>query len=99
MSSGNTTFGDEVRVCTSLAITEQDSGSAALPAVQQVYGQLSAFDPEEENISTYLQRVELYLDVNRIAVLLTVVGAENYGILRSLVAPERPKTRTCAQLV
>ena len=86
-------------------MTEPEAGSAALPAVQQVYGQLSAFDPEKDNISTYLERVELYLDVNgvvankRVAVLLTVVGAENYGILRSLVAPDRPRTKTYAQLV
>ena len=31
---------------------------ATAPA--QVFGQLKAFDPEKENISTYLERVELY---------------------------------------
>ena len=61
---------------------------AAAPA--QVFGQLKA---EKENISTYLERVELYFDVNgvledkRVPVLLTVIGPSAYATVRSLVAP------------
>ena len=50
-------------------ITETESPTAApavvAPALTQVFGQLKAFDTDKENISTYLERVELYLDVSR----------------------------------
>ena len=69
-----------------------------------MFGQLKAFDPEKENISTYLERVELYLDVKdvpedkRVPVLLTVIGPSVYATVRSLVAPDKPRTMTCKQL-
>ena len=70
-----------------------------------VYGQLKEFEPETENISTYLERVHLYFEANAIAedkkasVLLTVIGAKNYSIIRSLVAPTLPKDKTYDELV
>ena len=70
----------------------------------QAFGRLEAFEPEGENISTYLERVELYFAANGIAeekqtsVLLTVIGTKNYGIIKSLVAPARPKDKTYAEL-
>ena len=73
-------------------------------ASTQVFGQLKAFDPDKENISTYLERVELYLDVNgvqedkRVPVLLTVIGPSAYATVRSLVAPDKPRTKTYEQL-
>ncbi len=73
--------------------------------VLSVFGRLKAFDPEAENISTYLERVELYFEANsvndekKVSVLFTVIGPKNYGIIiRSLVAPDRPKDKTYAQL-
>ena len=75
---------------------------AAAPT--QVFGQLKAFDPEKENISTYLERVELYFDVNgvledkRVPVLLTVIGPSAYATVRILVAPDKPRTKTYEQL-
>lgn len=74
------------------------------PPPAQVFGQLKAFDPERENISTYLERVELYFDVNgvvddkRVPVLLTVIGPSVYATVRSLVAPDKPRTKTYKQL-
>ena len=65
----------------------------------QVFGTLKAFEPESENISTYLERVHLYFEANGIqaakqtSVLLTVIGAKNYSIIRSLVAPALPKDK------
>ncbi len=70
-----------------------------------VVGRLQAFDPEAENISPYLERVQLYFDANevadvkKVAVLLTVIGPKNYGIIRSLVAPREPKDKTFVELV
>ena len=70
-----------------------------------VFGRLEAFEPEGENISTYLERVELYFLANGIAedkqasVLLTVIGMKNYGIIKSLVAPAQPKDKSYVELV
>ena len=53
---------------------------------------LQEFDPQVENIATYLEKLQLYFDANRVeegkkvAVLLTVIGAKAYGIIRSLLA-------------
>ena len=71
----------------------------------KMYGQLNAFEPTEENISTYLERVSLFFDANgvpadkKVSTLLTVIGPGNYGIIRSLVAPALPKEKSYDQLV
>lgn len=76
----------------------------AAGASTPVYGQLSAFVAENETISAYLERVELYFDVNdvpeakRVSVLLTVIGPTVYTLLRSLVAPSLPREKTFVQL-
>ena len=75
-----------------------------VPGAPNVFGRLKAFDPETENISTYLEGIKLYFEANNIVdekkvpVLLTVIGPRNYGITRSLVAPTRPKDKTYVQL-
>ena len=61
------------------------------------YGQLYEFDAENETVTAYLERAELYFDANDVAdekkvpVLLSNIGAKTYGLLRSLVAPKAPK--------
>ena len=71
----------------------------------QTFGKLKAFEPEVENISTYLERVQLHFEANEVAddkkvsVLLTVIGSRNYGLIRSLVAPALPKDKTLEQLI
>lgn len=73
-------------------------------AKADLLGQLETFDPEQENITSYLERVALYFDANevkdekKVAVLLTVIGTKNYGIIRSLVAPQTPKEKTFDEL-
>ena len=79
-------------------------GDPSQTVFAQVFGRLKAFEPEGENISTYLERVHLYFEANGIednkqpSVLLTVIGAKNYSIIRSLVAPALPKDKTFAEL-
>ena len=69
------------------------------------FGRLKAFDSEKEKISTYLEQVELYFEVNgvpeakRAAVLLTVIGTTTYAIIKSLVAPDLPRTKSLDELV
>ncbi len=66
---------------------------------QNVVGRLQAFDPEA-SLLIYLERVQLFFDANevgdekKVAVLLTVIGPKNYGIIHSLVAPRAPKDKT-----
>ena len=68
-------------------------------------GNISEFVPEAENISTYLERRQLYITANsipdekKVSVLLTVVGPRIYGLLRSLVSPALPQDKTFAELL
>ena len=59
-------------------------------------GQIQEFQPDNENFSSYIERVQLFFTANdiaedkKIAVLLSMVGSKNYSLLRSLVAPRNP---------
>ena len=74
---------------------------AATPAV----GTIAVFQPESERVESYLERVELYLTANRfpderrVAALLSIIGGTAYEVLRSLLAPALPQTKTYAELV
>ena len=75
------------------------AGSAGSLLKCHVFGRLKAFEPESENISTYLERVHLYFEANGIednkqtSVLLAVIGTKNYSIIRSLVAQRQDLCR------
>ena len=64
------------------------------------YGTLKHFLPENENVDAYLERLTAYYDANdiaapkRVAVLLSAIGPKVYGILRSLTAPDPPKSKS-----
>ena len=66
---------------------------------------IGKFDPTEESISAYLERVELFFAANGIAeekqipVLLSVIGPKNYALLRDLLAPVKPQEKSVAVLV
>ena len=67
------------------------------------FGHISEFVVEDERISAYLKRVELYFRANDIAAekkvaILSVIGAKIYAVLRSLVAPAQPKDKSFAEL-
>ena len=68
------------------------------------FGRISEFVVEDERISAYLERVELYFGANdianekKVAILLSVIGAKTYAVLRSLVAPDQPKDKSFAEL-
>ena len=69
-----------------------------------VYGRMQSFVPSTESISAYLERLDLYFTANgiesekQVPVLLTVIGPENYTLLRGLVAPAAPKDKTLEEL-
>lgn len=68
-------------------------------------GTITAFDSSTEDWETYIERVELYCSANdvkdekKVAVLLSIIGAKTYGLLRSLLTPEKPNTKTFQQIV
>ena len=68
-------------------------------------GQMQEFELEKEKVSTYLERLQMFIVANNIAddkkvpVLLSVVGGKTYALLNSLLAPEKPKDKTFDQLV
>ena len=61
---------------------------------------LQEFRPAEEDIAAYLECVELYFKANditkskQVAIFLTVAGGKVYVLLRDLLAPENPNTKT-----
>lgn len=69
-----------------------------------IYGRIQPFVPATESISAYLERLDLYFSANdvadgkRVSVLLTVIGPENYTLLRGLVAPAVPKDKSLEEL-
>ena len=60
-------------------------------------GHINEFDSEKETISAYLERVEMFFQANdvktekRVPVLLSVIGAKTYTLLRNLITPATPK--------
>ena len=70
------------------------------------HGQIGEFNSQREDWMFYFERLEEYFIANDIksakkmkAILLSVVGADTYQLIRSLVAPEKPKEKIFEQLV
>ena len=67
-------------------------------------GQLQEFNPDNETISAYLERFELYMSVNGIAAekkvstLLLLLGRKHYTLIRGLVSPEKPENKSFEDL-
>ena len=70
-----------------------------------VIGSLEPFDPETDNWPAYIERLEQFFSVNnivdekKVATLVTVIGKKAYNLLRSLLAPEKPSTKSYDRLV
>ena len=74
-------------------------------AVAAHLGRIGEFDPQTESVTTYLERLALFMDANevaderKVAVLLTVIGPKVYGVLKSLLSPTAPKDKSLKDLV
>ncbi len=70
----------------------------------RTYGQVLEFDPGTENVTTYLERMDMYLLANQIPearqvpVFLSSVGGKTYAFLRDLLAPSELKSQTLRTL-
>ena len=68
------------------------------------YGALQEFRPDVEEISTYLERVELFFTANetpeakQVPIFLNVVGATTYNLLKSLLAPVKRQEKSLTEL-
>ena len=65
-----------------------------------IIGSVGEFNPDQESITTYLERMDIYFEVNgisadkRVASFLSIVGRETYKRLVDLFAPEKPATKS-----
>ena len=65
-----------------------------------LFGTPKEFIPEEESIVAYIERVEVYFKANdtandkQVPVFLMLLGGKVYSLLRDLLAPDRPDTKT-----
>ena len=70
-----------------------------------VLGTIGEFDSRVDNITAYLERLQLYFEANevkddrKVAVLLTVIGAQTYDTLRSILAPAAPREKMLDDLI
>lgn len=63
------------------------------------FSKLQEYHPETENIVVYLERVQLYFEVNavregkRMVIFLSSLGATTYA-LRHILSPAKPQDKT-----
>ncbi|XP_063049093.1 uncharacterized protein K02A2.6-like [Engraulis encrasicolus] len=69
-------------------------------------GNLSAFDSKEQTWEEYCEILDQFFEANGIddgdkqrAVLISVVGPATYKLIRNLVSPDKPSTKTYDQIV
>ena len=65
------------------------------------FGKIDVFNPEVEEFSAYLERIELYFEANgirEVPVFLSLLGAKTYSLLRTLVAPSSPREQSFKDL-
>ncbi|KAK3728301.1 hypothetical protein QZH41_018117, partial [Actinostola sp. cb2023] len=73
--------------------------------IMSVIGQIKEFDKAKEIFESYVERLENFMIANavkkeqKVAVLLTAVGPETYGLLRNLVTPDKPDSKEYKELV
>lgn len=67
-------------------------------------GSIEHFNPRENDITSYLERLEQLFVCNvveqdkKVALLLTLLGGEAYGVLRDLLAPDLPSSKSYEEL-
>ncbi|XP_056138833.1 uncharacterized protein K02A2.6-like [Lampris incognitus] len=65
-----------------------------------IIGGMEPFEESSEQWATYIERFENYIlaneirDAKKVPVLLIVIGPKTYGLLRSLIAPDKPGEKT-----
>ena len=69
------------------------------------FGRIEEFNSEVESFSAYHERIELFFVANEIpeerqvAVLLSIIGTKNFSLLRDLLSPETPSSKSVKVLL
>ena len=70
-----------------------------------VFGTINSFNIKDGDFDGYNERLNQYFVANKIvdadqkrAIFITVIGDEAYSLLRSLLAPTKPNTKTYDEL-
>ena len=89
-------------------------GNDSMASTMFAIGRIEEFDESKEDIKVYLERLQHCMAANkitippadqadaiesRVSVILTVIGASKYGVLRNLLTPAVPNTKTYTELV
>ena len=72
-------------------------------ALARNYRRIDPFQPDNETIAAYLERVELYFQANdirdeKVLILLTSIGDKTYTLLRNHFAAAKPAEKTLANI-
>ena len=68
-------------------------------------GTLPEFDLENDTLSVFVERVQLFLETNAVAedkhgaVLLSALGRKTYALLRNLVSLAQPKKKSFTEIM
>ena len=95
----DTTTGDEDGIGSQISYRHP-----AIMATTTTIGRMQEFNPDSETISAYLERFNLFVTVNgieegkQVSALLLVLGLRHYSLIRGLVSPHKPETKTLAEL-
>ena len=66
-------------------------------------GHVGEYVDSKEDITSYIERVELYFAANyvktdyKVATFIAFIGADAYGVSRNLLSPKRPKDKSFVQ--
>ena len=70
------------------------------------HGSIGEFDTDKEDWTSYTERLQQYFTANEVtdaakqrAVLLSICGPATYQLIRNLVAPDKPTSKSFAEIV
>ena len=72
-------------------------------AEKPVLGSMDNFNPDMDDWSAYVERLEPFFlaneikDDKKVAVLVTVLGTKAYTLLRNIIAPAKPADKSYEQ--
>ena len=68
--------------------------------IMTTIGKIESFDDTKENWETYVERVAQFFltndidDGHKVSTLLSLIGGKTYTLLRDLLTPEKPATKS-----
>ena len=97
---------------TATRISQQNSNSVSNSAEETTdsfhsipaIGKIEVFDNAVEEWEDYLERIECYFEANgikddqKVNCLIATMGASTYALLKSLTAPDKPRTKSFAEI-